>query len=65
VCSRSFADVANAQLLSARLYVTSMTFGDPIEADGYTLAWTESRAESGTNGAWYSPKLEVGPILSP
>lgn len=55
-------DVPTLNSSAARLYVTSMTFGDPIEADGYTLSLDGAAGRNlGTNGAVVFSELEVGP----
>jgi hypothetical protein len=47
---------------SARIFATSMTFGDPIEADGYTLSLDGAAGRKlGTNGVVLFSELEAGP----
>jgi hypothetical protein len=46
---------------AARIYVTSMTFGDPIEADGYTLSLDGAAGRKlGPNGGVLFSELEAG-----
>ena len=55
-------DVPTLNSSAARLYVTSMTFGDPIEADGYTLSLDGAAGRKlGPNGVVVFSELEAGP----
>ena len=46
---------------AARLYVSSMTFGDPIEADGYTLSLDGAEGRKlGPNGVVLFSDVEAG-----
>ena len=47
---------------AARIFVSSMTFGDPIEVDGYRLSLDSAAARNlGTNGVVLFSELEAGP----
>jgi hypothetical protein len=55
-------DVPTFTASAARIYVTSMTFGDPIEADGYTLSLDGAAGRQlGPNGVVLFSELEAGP----
>jgi hypothetical protein len=55
-------DVPTFTATAARIYVTSMTFGDPIEADGYTLSLDGATGRNlGPNGVVVFSELEAGP----
>lgn len=55
-------DVTTFSPTAARIYVTSMTFGDPIEGDGYTLSLDGAPGRKlGPNGLVVFSELEAGP----
>jgi hypothetical protein len=55
-------DVTTFSPTAARIFATSMTFGDPIEADGYTLSLDGATGRKlGTNGVVLFSELEAGP----
>ena len=55
-------DVTTFSPTAARIFVTSMTFGDPIEADGYTLSLDGATGRKlGPNGVVVFSELEAGP----
>lgn len=55
-------DVTTFSPTAARIYVTSMTFGDPIEVDGYTLSLDGATGRRlGPNGVVVFSELEAGP----
>jgi hypothetical protein len=54
-------DVPTFSPTAATIYVTSMTFGDPIEVDGYTLSLDGAAGRKlGTNGVVLFSELEAG-----
>ena len=55
-------DVTTFNPTAARIFVTSMTFGDSIEADGYTLSLDGATGRKlGPNGVVVFSELEAGP----
>ena len=55
-------DVTTFSPTATRIYVSSMTFGDPIEIDGYTLSLDGAAGRKlGTNGVVLFSELEAGP----
>jgi hypothetical protein len=54
-------DVTTFSPTAARIFATSMTFGDPIEVDGYTVSLDGAAGRKlGTNGAVLFSELEAG-----
>ena len=55
-------DVTTFNPSAARIYVSSMTFGDPIEVDGYSLSLDGAAGRKlGPNGVVLFSELDTGP----